>query len=60
MTTNAGSELYQTIDSYMSDSNGDLSQHMDVILPVLKQSLTDTKDGGKSKIPPITRDVLMR
>lgn len=52
MTTNAGSELYQTIDSYMSDSNGDLSQHMDVILPVLKQSLTDTKDGGKVRFPP--------
>ena len=52
MTTNAGSELYQTIDSYMSESNGDLSQHMDIILPVLKKSLTDTKDGGKVRFPP--------
>ena len=52
MTTNAGSELYQTIDSYMNGRNGDLSSHLDVILPVLKKSLTETKDGGKVRFPP--------
>lgn len=52
MTTNAGSELYQTIDSYMNGQNGDLSSHLDVILPVLKKSLTETKDGGKVRFPP--------
>lgn len=52
MTTNAGSELYQTIDSYMNGRDGDLSSHLDVILPVLKKSLTETKDGGKVRFPP--------
>ena len=51
LTTNAGSELFNTIGDYFNDGDGDLSKDRSTILPVLKRALS-SNGGDEIKFPP--------
>ena len=51
LTTNAGSELFNTIGDYFNDGDGDLSKDRSTILPVLKRALSSS-GGDEIKFPP--------
>jgi ATP-dependent Clp protease ATP-binding subunit ClpC len=51
LTTNAGSELFNTIGDYFNDGDGDLSKDRSTLLPVLKRALS-ANGGDEIKFPP--------
>lgn len=51
LTTNAGSELFNTIGDYFNNGDGDLSKDRSTILPVLKRALS-SNGGDEIKFPP--------